>query len=230
MISRQFTLFDKTIQRLGDSGILSDIILIGSWCLYFYRISFNNDEDIPILRTLDIDFLIKNPPDISRTIDVSQILREIGFIEEFSLLQGFSKFVHPELEIEFLTPEKGRGKDGIYKIDRINITAQGLRFLTLLQDNTIEIPYMGYMIKVPQPAAFVLHKFQISGKRNSKEKKLKDIQTAIELGEFIIGFPEHREMMKSLMSSLPVKWQKEIKTVIKENSDRIYEFYIGNDC
>jgi len=141
MISSQFTLFDKTIQRLGDSGILSDIILIGSWCLYFYRISFNNDEDIPILRTLDIDFLIKNPPDITRTVDLSQILKVIGFIEEFSLLQGFSKFMHPELEIEFLTPE-------------------------------------------------------------------------------------HREMMKSLMSSLPVKWQKEIKAVIKENSDKIYEFYL----
>ncbi len=94
-MTSQFTLFDKTIQRLGDAGLLSDIILIGSWCLYFYRISFNNQADIPILRTLDIDFLIKNPPDISKTVDVSLIQKEIGFIEEFSLLHGYSKFSFP---------------------------------------------------------------------------------------------------------------------------------------
>lgn len=220
-MDEQFDLFQKTILRLGQSGVLSDIILIGSWCLYFYRIEFNNAEEIPVIRTLDLDFLIHNPPKIKQRINVPRLLSELGFIEEFSLLGGHSKFIHPDLEIEFIIPKKGRGKDGPYRIDEININAQGLRYVNMLQNHTVKIPYRGYEITVPEPGAYVLHKFHISSKRTKKEKKEKDIETAIELGEFLVTMDEQVSKMRMIYNDIPGKWQKEIFKIIQEHSGKI---------
>ena len=49
-------------------------------------------------------------------------------------LTGYTKYVHPELELEFLIAELGRGKGNKpYEIPKLHINAQGLRFLNLLQ-------------------------------------------------------------------------------------------------
>lgn len=140
-MSEQFGLFHKTVNTLGEAGILDDLILIGSWCLYFYRIIFNDSDNIPLIRTVDLDFLLRNPPKISSNVDVSSLLIQLGFTEEYSLMQGFSKFIHPDLEVEFLIPEKGRGKDGPHRIEKININAQGLRYVGILQDHTMKVPF-----------------------------------------------------------------------------------------
>jgi len=49
--------------------------------------------------------------------------------------------VHPELELEFLTPELGRGKNKPYELPKLHINAQGLRYLNLLQSNVLKIKY-----------------------------------------------------------------------------------------
>jgi len=221
-MDHQFDLFNRTIIRLGESGVLSDMILIGSWCLYFYRIEFDNANEIPLIRTLDLDFLIYNPPKIKHKVDVSELLSELGFIEEFGLLGGHSKFIHPDLEVEFVFPEKGRGKEGPYKIKEININAQGLRFVQMLQEHTIQIPYNDFKVTVPEPGAFMLHKFHISRRRTKKGKREKDIETAIELGEFLLTMNSQVSKIKMIFDDLPAKWQKEILKIIQEHSNKIY--------
>ena len=56
-------LFYNVLKKLTENKVLKDIILIGSWVLHVYKDYFHSDE-IPIKRTLDIDFLIPNPPKI----------------------------------------------------------------------------------------------------------------------------------------------------------------------
>lgn len=226
-MSNQLGLFHRTVNTLGEAGVLDDLILIGSWCLYFYRIFFNDSDNIPLIRTVDLDFLLRNPPKISSNADVSSLLNQLGFTEEYSLMGGFSKFIHPDLEVEFLIPEKGRGKDGPHRIEKININAQGLRYIGILQDHTMKVPFGQFSVTIPEPSAFVIHKFHLSTKRFDDAKKIKDIETAVELGEFIISITEHKVKMRTILEGLPAKWVKDIKSVIENNSSKIYHSMYG---
>ena len=159
-MQKKSNLFISTLNALDKSGALDDIILIGSWCHYFYRAYFLNAPEIPLLMTLDIDFLIPNPPKIHKDVKVPEILETLDFVPFNDYLTGHTKYVHPELELEFLIAELGRGKGNIpYKIPKLHINAQGLRFLNLLQSNTIKMEYENLKVTVPEPAAYVLHKF-----------------------------------------------------------------------
>jgi len=54
-------LFDRVLIELDKAGVLTEIMLIGSWVLPVYREYFDNTPEIPLLRTADLDFLISNP-------------------------------------------------------------------------------------------------------------------------------------------------------------------------
>jgi len=227
-MEKKYKLFNKTIQKLSEAGVLLDLILIGSWCLHFYRILFEDADTIPAIRTVDIDFLVPNPPRIKHKADVPRLLEELGFMEEFSHITGNSKYIHPDLEVEFIIPEKGRGKDGPYRIKEINISAQGLRYVSLLQDHVIRVAYEGIMINIPEPAAFTLHKLQISKSRNKKDKKIKDLETAISLGEYLVTRKDQVNKMKKIFKMLPVKWKKDILGIVREKSGVLYEILIAD--
>jgi len=55
-MTKQNNLFIATLDALHKSGAFEYIILIGSWCHHFYRVYFNNAPEIPVVRTMDIDF------------------------------------------------------------------------------------------------------------------------------------------------------------------------------
>ena len=107
-MTKQNNLFLATLDALHKSGVFEYIILIGSWCHYFYRVYFNNAPEIPVVRTMDIDFLIPNPAKIHKDINIPEILRTLDFTPTHSYTSEYTKYVHPELELEFLTPELGR--------------------------------------------------------------------------------------------------------------------------
>lgn len=54
----QFEILLQVLKRFQEAGVLSDLMLIGSWCLQFYRYHFEHPEKLPAFRTLDVDFLI----------------------------------------------------------------------------------------------------------------------------------------------------------------------------
>jgi hypothetical protein len=202
-------LFEQLLSDFDKNGLLSHLILIGSWCLIFYREYFKDAAEIPVLSTMDIDFLVPQPLRLQGEVDVKSILTKHGFDEEFSVLGGFSKFVHPELEVEFLIAEKGRGHSTAYPIKALNITAQGLRYMSFIQDNATLMSYKGLKAKVPKPGVFVLLKYLISKKRKDEAKRLKDLATATELGEFLLTDEKERaELKASFVSSMPGNWQK----------------------
>ena len=81
---------------------------------------------------MDVDFLIPNPNQIKNEIDIPTLLKERGFVPTFNRSSGIVKYDHPELRLEFLVPEMGRGNDGPQEIRKLHIKAQGLRYLNLL--------------------------------------------------------------------------------------------------
>jgi len=217
-------LFFKILKRLNQEDVLGDVILIGGWCPLVYKEYFGNPVEISLQRTTDVDFLIPNPQRIHKDVNIASILEELWFDKKVSLLDGYVKFVHPELEIEFLTPERGKGREKPYSIDKLHINALGLRYLNLLQDHVIKTTCNGILINVPQPAAYVLHKFIVSNIRKKTFKKEKDIVTAKQLGEFLLEKADQRKKMQQIYLSLPYKWKNKLMKIVKDSSQKIYYF------
>ena len=200
-------------------------MLIGSWCYHFYRVYFNNAPEIPAVRTLDIDFLIPNPPKIHKDVNIPEILGSLDFTPVHHFMTGYTKYVHPELELEFLISDLGRGKGSKpYEIPRLHINAVGLRFLNLLQSHMIKIEYKHMTITLPEPAAYVLHKFIIQERRKNKEKQKRDLSAAKEIGEFLLRNKTQRKKLLEIFFSLPKKWQAKIIRNVKANSQPIFDF------
>jgi hypothetical protein len=223
-VEKENDLFFIILTRLEKEEVLQDIILIGGWCPLVYKEYFGNPVEISMQRTSDLDFLVPNPPRIHKDVDVSLILKGLGFDKKMSLLDGYEKYVHPDLEVEFLTPEKGRGRDKPYTIDKLHINAQGLRYLDLVQAHILKTSYNGVSINVPEPAAYVLHKFIVSDRRKKSFKREKDIETARQLGEYLLDHKDQRRRMQDIYSSMPGKWKRDLIRIVKGASEKIYIF------
>ncbi|QTA82610.1 Nucleotidyltransferase domain-containing protein [Desulfonema limicola] len=221
-MEKKYKLLSTVLKELESAGVLEKLILAGSWCQYYYRILFDEAPEIPLIRTTDIDFLVPNPPKIKKKVDVSELLNNLGFDNDFDYHTGLVKYVHPDLEIQFLTPALGRGKDSPYEIKKLNINAEGLRYMTLLQDFKFQMKHAGITIWLPEPEAFVLHKILISQKRKSQAKTDKDLQSAQSIGELCIEDEARRERLKSIFDGMPRKWKRDILGVIKLISPHIF--------
>lgn len=223
-MEKEHDLFFAILTRLDKAEVLRDIILIGGWCPLVYKEFFGDPLEISMQRTADLDLLIPNPPRIHKDVDVSLILEDLGFDRKLSLLDGYEKYVHPDLEVEFLTTEKGRGRGKPYTIDKLHINAQGLRYLDLIQSHTMKTSYNGISINVPEPTAYVLHKFIVSDRRKKPFKREKDIETARQLGEYLLEQNNQRKKMRAIYLSMPEKWKKDLIRIVKGTSEKIYSF------
>jgi hypothetical protein len=223
-VEKENDLFLTILIRLDKEEFLRDIILIGGWCPLVYKEYFGNPVEISMQRTADLDLLVPNPPRIHKDVDVSLILEELGFDRKVSLLDGYEKYVQPDLEVEFLTPERGRGRGKPYTIDKLHINAQGLRYLDLIQSHAMKTSYNGISINVPEPTAYVLHKFIVSDRRKKPFKREKDIETARQLGEYLLDQEKQRNKMRDIYLSIPEKWKKDLIKIVKGTSEKIYTF------
>lgn len=124
-----YKLFHDILSVFHRAGVLENVIVIGSWALPIYKNYFNDSPQIPILRTSDIDFLFPNPPKIDNKVNIPELLGKYGFEEQFSLISNHIKYVHPDLEIEFLIPEIGKERKSPIMISEYNVTAQPMRYL-----------------------------------------------------------------------------------------------------
>jgi hypothetical protein len=112
----QYNLCVQILKRFEKTGILSQMIMIGSWCVVFYEEYFKNNEEIKrfALRTRDIDFLIENPAKLKGNVDIPDLLKDLSFIVSFKGNQGYMSLSHTDLILEFLVPEKGKGVDNTH--------------------------------------------------------------------------------------------------------------------
>jgi hypothetical protein len=218
---KQYELCREILDRFHKAGILDDVILIGSWCVYFYRDYFAGIPyiDHAALKTRDLDFLIDRPDRIRRAVNLPELLKDLGFIIDYKGSKGYIKLDHPDLFLEFLVPERGRGLDRPYPIPKLGINATALRFLNFLSGNIIRVKVADFHLTVPHPAAFALHKLIIFQRRTKKEKAVKDMNIALEVLKALVKKGEIN-IIKDVFSSIPGKWQAKIRAGLEKSRDK----------
>ena len=222
MENKQYDLCLKILRIFHKVKILDEIIIIGSWCLYFYRTYFSSVDYTLQLRTRDIDFLVPIPPRFSRKVDIPGLLKDLGFVVDFMGAKGYMRMEHPELIVEFLVPEYGHGRNTPYPLPQLGLNAQALRFLDFLARNVIAVKIDGMTIKVPHPAAFALQKLLVFERRTKQDKAERDRKQAIMVLDFIMEKKAYREL-KSIFNSMSESWKKKVlKSLLKaEKNDLV---------
>lgn len=195
--------------RLKEIGLLDHLIIVGSWCLHFYKSYFDDYEYFSTIKTRDIDFYIPTPLKFKRKIDFNEIVKDLGFVMNLRGEEGFISFENPYLIIEFLVAEKGRGSSKPVEIKQLGINAQALRYLNILSDNTTTVKYKGIDLNVPTPWCFALHKLLISSRRKTNEKRENDRSQAIKLLNDLLDHNKENEIL-STYKKLPHSWRKRI--------------------
>ena len=223
MEKSQYDLCVEVLRRLDKAGLLKDIILVGSWCGLFYKEFFGAGKYMTSLTTRDMDLLIPHPRDIRAEVDVAELLKDLGFIVGFTGSQGYIRLEHPQLIIEFLVPERGKGSDKPYSLPKLGLNAQALRFLEFLAQNTIESKVGPVIVTLPHPANFALHKLLVMSRRSKTEKQEKDKESAIRILLALID-SEQSDTIKNAFHTMPKKWQGKVRRQLTDiTEERILE-------
>jgi hypothetical protein len=204
--------FLRVVKLLSDNDILNHVILIGSWAEYLYQDTGMIPKGTTALKTLDVDFLIKNLRMPMPPINLEALAYSEGFAVDNDRLLGTTKIrTASRLEVEFLIDQKGAGTEPTYRT-AIGVTAQGLRGLDILTCNAVTIDYFGMKVNVPIPEAYVIHKIIINAERKNAAKKEKDRNSIIAL------FPHlDRSAFDSLLGQVTKKQKKLIDIFSNEN-------------
>ena len=146
-------------------------------------------------------------------------------VNRFKLTQGYIRLEHPQLIVEFLVAERGRGSDKPYSLPQLGINAQSLRFLDMLAQNTINTKVEEFNLTLPHPANFALHKLLILQKRQKPEKITKDRDAGVQILRALIDKGE-QDVVRKLFHTLPNRWQKRIHAVLADlNDDKILNIF-----
>ena len=219
MEKNQYNLVVSVLKKLNDVKVLPDLVLIGSWATLFYKDYYFSDNFFPVIFTRDIDFLFPSPLNSRVKVDLVNLFKDLGFVIDFKGPEGHIKLQHPELIIEFLVPEKGRGSSGKpFKIPKLGINATALRFLGLLTDDTIKIVFEDIPVTLPHPINFAYQKLIIASRRSQKEKTEKDIASAVELIKSIVKMNQTQKLQIKF-KSLPPKWQAKVLDSLKKANE-----------
>lgn len=214
MENKQFEICLEVLRRFHKIGLLEHVILIGSWCTYFYRDYFEGDSYHFTLITRDIDFLIAHPSRLNQKVDLPELLKDLGFIPAFKGDHGYMKLDHPELILEFLVPERGRGINKPFPLPKLFMNATALRFLNFLSCNVINVKVENFTVTLPHPANFALHKLIVSQRRIKEEKAAKDRNAALGVLKTLIAVGRKDEI-RDVFQSAPTGWQKKILDSLK---------------
>lgn len=163
--------FARVLDLVDEAGCMPHVILAGSWAEFVYRESGLVREFCPNIKTMDVDFLIRNLRRPTPAVRLASLARERGFLVDADVLNGTTKlFDTSGLEVEFLIGKMGAGVETSLKTN-IGVTAQTLRHTEILSNNTVEAQCLGHLVRVPSPEAYVVHKMVINSQRGSKTEK-----------------------------------------------------------
>ncbi|MDR1953120.1 MAG: nucleotidyltransferase domain-containing protein [Clostridiales Family XIII bacterium] len=176
--------FLNIIKLFADNNCLKDVVLIGSWATYLYQRTGVIPQGTAPLRTLDVDFLIRNLRKPAPPVNLETLAIKQGYVVDHDRLLNTTKIrTASRLEIEFLIPQRGSGHQPTYK-SALGVTAQGLRHVEILRNHTIDLEYLGFAITVPTLEAYILHKMAIQNLREA-DKKVKDREAILALFPYI---------------------------------------------
>ncbi len=179
--------FFHTLWILKD--YLSQIVIGGGWVPMLYYHYLLHDKTIMPIRTRDIDIFVKTKVPVIGSASLDHLLCNAGFKPIFKSndippIVGYAGRVgNEEVEVEFLTVMKGPHDDSPIEIQN-GLTAQALRFASILIENTVELQIddfkiggkpMPINIIIPSPEAYIFHKGLVYVRRTDSLKKEKDL-------------------------------------------------------
>lgn len=163
--------FERVLSLVDKANCGRHLVLIGSWAEFVYREAGVLPNFDPRIKTLDIDFLVKNLRRPMPPASLASLAREEGFLVEADRLNQTTKLYDPSgLEVEFLINKMGAGIEPSLKTN-IGVTAQALRHLEILSRDTLQVICLGHLITVPIPEAYTAHKMVINNDRKAKKDK-----------------------------------------------------------
>lgn len=199
----------KLLKVFDDNGFSEHLVLIGSWAEYMYMAAGILPDYEAVIRTLDVDFLVKNLRKPNPPVNIVSLAKNEGFFIEEDYITGATRLLNADgFEVEFLIAQKGKGETDALKTN-LGITAQALRHLDMLKNNTITVDYLGISVCVPTPEAFVLHKMIINDERKGKIEKDQEV---------INRMYKHldKDTFESLSLKLTKKEHKKVDTYIED--------------
>ncbi|MCB0307950.1 MAG: hypothetical protein KDD48_01150 [Bdellovibrionales bacterium] len=202
------------LKLLHEEKVLDHVLLVGSWCMFFYKDLFPKKE-FSALRTRDMDFLVPLPCQLKSDVDIQPLLEKLGFLVEFHS-DGSMSFDHPELMIDFLVPEKGPPKDKPVNIKQLHIKAQALRFMDILLTDPVQIKYQGITMLAPHPVRFGFHKVLISTRRQKKDKAQNDLSQGVDILSICHHVPTYKDSMKTIFESFHKNQRKVIESTLNK--------------
>lgn len=221
-------LFLSILKKFQDAGVLNEVVLIGSWCLLFYKELFkNNAAMVPAVRTVDMDLLVLRPRNVKQKVDVTKMLEEMGFEVKFHP-SGYYKYIREDFTVEFLMPLYGSGDVDVEEVKSLNITVQGLRHLDYKQEELITLTYKGCRVRLPRPEIYTLKKFLIHEKRVNELKKEKDLRTAQEMSELLLSHEENKLNLKAAFEKFSKKQKKNLIRITKEKAIEVHNLFAAS--
>jgi len=211
--SKQSELCCEVLRRLDREGVLKHIVLIGSWCLLAYEDFFTDVRYRPGIRTRDIDFLIPLPPRFDHRVDLEAVLHNLDFVISRKGRDGYMQFVHEDLMLEFIVPERGRGSEKPLPIPALGVNAQPMRFMDFLANHTIRSKFGDTTVTVPHPANFALLKLIVSVRRTKLVKRENDQRQAVEVLRAIRDSGNDTQL-RSVFDRMPKTWQKTVRATL----------------
>lgn len=205
------------LKLLDENNILPHVILAGSWAEYAYAQSGALPGFTIILRTIDVDFLIKNLRRPTTAISLPTIAKKCGYSIEHDTLMGTTKFFSPGgLEIEFLIAQRGSGVEPILETN-LGVNAQALRHMEAIVANAMTVDLLGMKVQVPCPESYVLHKMLINDVRGA-EKKEKDRHSVLRLLPYI-----DYDKLGSLYNAYSKKEKSRVRGFLEKYRDELYD-------
>ncbi len=166
---------------------LDEIVLVGGWVPMLYRRYGRVSSPHPLLRTMDIDIVVPGRVEDRGRPTIDQLLSGAGYEPHVHPLDASLvkyELASPITEIEFLTPEIGPPGRATRRVQQ-GLTAQALRYLQILLDNTVKIGIddticgsdINLAVNVPSPGAFIYQKGLVlsPGSHREPHKVAKDL-------------------------------------------------------
>ena len=203
----------RLFRSLEGAGVLNHVVLIGSWCLLAYKHYFTGVPFEPGIRTRDIDLLVPTPLRLTQPVDIEQVLGPLGFVLRRGGDKGYMQFVHAELMLEFIVPERGRGSEKPYDLRALGINAQPLRYMDFLCKDVLQLPFGGLDVSVPHPARFALLKLIVSGRRQKPVKRENDLRQAEQVIRALVVSGQ-QEKLREVFAAMPKKWQGDVRRAL----------------
>ena len=205
----------NVLKAFNEAGALNDVIVSGSWAMYFYEFIFDNF--VPRVETTDLDFYLPNP---KRTTgdNISKKLSNYSYQRHNDYITGKTTFLSLEsgFSIEFLTlPD--RNMTPTINVKGLDVVAEALPKMAPAGWNFIQIKYSNMIVNVVSPVSFVLQKLLINKERKPESKKAKDIDAAKYVLGFIKTSKKYNDELNKSFNEYPKKWKKTIIDVANEN-------------